>query len=259
MITPEKTLEINNRKYQYLEIGEGDKTIIFIHGLGSSKEMYPKFFNEFLPLYKCIFLDLPGHNNLPFYNFDSLADIANYVIDFVEHNNIKNFSMVGFSFGGLVAVKTTKLLKEKGIEIKAVAWASPLEKSFLTLRSKTFLKIVDAIDRSFYRKLPRSIYFRFLVALLGIKASNSELASFQNFQNDLLDKLAKFIPKKAINTEHLKILYLFGTKDPLISSKAFSKTKIYGKYQHKYLIDKGGHYYKKEGRAEAIEKILKFI
>lgn len=259
MINLEKTLEINHRKYQYLEIGEGDKTIIFIHGLGSSKEMYPKFFNEFLPLYKCIFLDLPGHNNLPFYNFDSLADIANYVIDFVEHNNIKNFSMVGFSFGGLVAVKTTKLLKEKGIEINAVAWASPLEKSFLTLRSKTFLKIVDAIDRSFYRKLPRSIYFRFLVALLGIKASNSELASFQNFQNDLLDKLAKFIPKKAINTQHLKILYLFGTKDPLISSKAFSKTKIYGKYQHKYLIDKGGHYYKKEGRAEAIEKILKFI
>jgi len=259
VITPEKTLEINNRKYQYLEIGEGDKTIIFIHGLGSSKEMYPKFFKEFLPLYRCIFLDLPGHNKLPFYNFDSLADIANYVIDFVEHNKIKNFSLVGFSFGGLVAIKSSKLFKDKGVKIKVVAWASPLEQSFLTIRSKTFLKIVDGIDKVFYKKLPKSMYFRLLVSILGIKAKNYELESFQNFENDLLDKFARFIPKKAINTEDMRILYLFGTKDPLISSKAFEKTKILGKYQHKYLINKGGHYYKKEGREEAIGKILKFI
>ncbi len=255
----QREIEIKGKKYQYLDSDIGEKAIFFIHGLGSNKDIMPKIFNSFISEYRCIFIDLPAHNKIPNYNFDSLDDFADYVIDFTEGMHLVNYSLVGFSFGGVVAIQTQKKLKEKNIKVKAVAWASPLRKDFLTLRSKIFLRLVDSFNNKMFKKLPSNMYFKLAVALLGIKVTDDELNSFKYFENNLLDKFHKIMPSKFINTESQEILYIFGTKDPLINNLAFKKTKLFGNYQHKYLIKKGGHYMKREGKEEAHKLIKKFI
>lgn len=255
----QKEIVIKEKKYQFLDTDLGNEAIIFIHGLGSNKDIMPSIFNSFLKNYRCIFIDLPAHNHIPNYNFHSLNDFATYVFDFIEGTHLKNFHLVGFSFGGLVAIQTQKLLKEKKINVKAVAWASPLRKDYLTNRAKIFIKVVDSFNKKIYKKLPTNNYFKLLVALLGIKVTDQELKSFKYFENDLLDKFHHIMPNQHLNTKNQEILYLFGTKDPLINNLAFKKTKIEGIYQEKYLIKKGGHYMNKEGKKEAHNLILKFL
>ena len=254
-----KTIEIKGKKYQYLDTETGNPAVVFIHGLGSNKDVMPKIFENFIDGYRCIFLDLPAHNKIPAYDFNDLTDFSEYIINFIHGTHLTNFSLVGFSFGGVVAIQTQKDLAKEGIKCKAVAWASPIRKDFLTLRSKAFFTIVDAIKKKDYRKLPESGWFKLVVALLGIKVKNSELESFKYFENELLDKFYNLIPSRFINTENQNLIYIFGTKDPLISEQAFKKTKLQGDYQNKYLINKGGHYYTKEGRQEATKIILDFL
>lgn len=255
----QKLIEIKGKKYQYLDTEIGNPAILFIHGLGSNKDIMPQIFSDFIDGYRCIFLDLPAHNKIPDYNFKNLEDFADYIINFIEGIHLNNFHIVGFSFGGLVAIQTQKQLKKHKVECKAVAWASPLKKSYLTLRARVFLELVDKINNKFYKRMPSSSYFKLLVALLGIKARNKELESFKNFENDLLDRFASMIPSKLINTDNQEILYIFGTKDPLISDSAFKQTKIDKNCQSKLLVKKGGHYYTKEGRKEATNKIFEFL
>jgi len=255
----QKEIEIKGKKYQFLDTDLGEKAIVFIHGLGSNKEIMPKLFNTFLSEYRCIFLDLPSHNKLPSYDFNSLDDFADYIVNFIEGTHLINYCLIGFSYGGLISVVTQKKLQEKGIKVKTVAWASPMRKDFLTIRSKIFLKMVDSFDHKFYKKLPGSIYFRFMVALLGIKVTDDELYSFKYFDNNLLDKFHKLMPNHFINTEGQEILYIFGSKDPLINEKALRKTVIFGDYQKKIKITKGGHYMSKIGKKLAHEYIKEFI
>jgi len=255
----EKQIFINNRKYQYYDYGTGDKTILFLHGLASSKKMFPRFFDTFLKDYRCLFIDLPAHNNIPNYGIEKLDQISDYIIDFIDEIRPNNLVLIGFSFGGLVAINTAGMLKKRGEDIRTIAWASPLKKSFLTLRSKTFFKIVDTIKNKSYKKLPFSIYFKFLVALLGIKATNNDLETFKNFENSNLDKFENLIPKKFLPTKDLKILYIYGTRDPLIKISSFNQTKLTNKFQEKYLIKKGGHNIDKKSKEEIHDLIKKFI
>lgn len=255
----EYKIEIEGKKYQYYDSLTGPKTIIFIHGLASNKEPMTRFFEEYPEKFRCIFLDLPAHNTLPSYEFTKLDDFSYYILKFIKYLNIKEFTLIGFSFGGLVAINTGKILSDKGVNIKTVAWASPLEKSFLTFRSKQFLKIFDAVQNKFYKKLPKSEWFKILTAIFGIKVKDHELQSFTNFDNSRLDKFHNMMPDHQINVSNMRVLYLFGTGDPLINDKAFAKTKTYNLHQQKFLIKKGGHYLSKEGRNKALKQIYDFI
>ena len=88
---------------------------------------------------------------------------------------------------------------------------------------------------------------------------NKELESFTYFDNSRLDIFHKMMPDKQINTENLKILYIFGTKDQLINSKAFEKTIIKNKNQSKELVERGGHYLTQDGRKKSLKIIHDFI
>lgn len=255
----EYLIEIDGLKYQYYDTLNGDKTLILIHGLGSNKDPMTKFFSNYIDKFRCIFLDLPAHNSLPSYNFESLDEFSDYVLNLIRYLKIDNFILVGFSFGGLVAINTSFKLESKGIVVKTVAWASPLEKSFLTFKSKQFLKIFDAIQKKYYKKLPKSQWFKILTAIFGIRVKNHELESFTNFDNSRLDLFHKMMPDKQINTKNLRVLYIFGTKDPLINDKAFDKTIIHNSKQQKFLVQKGGHFLTPEGKREALKIIQDFI
>jgi pimeloyl-ACP methyl ester carboxylesterase len=255
----EYLIEIDGFKYQYYDSLNGNKTVVFIHGLGSNKDPMTKFFSTFVNKFRCIFIDLPAHNKLPAYDFKNLNDFSNYLLKFINYLNLKDFILVGFSFGGLIAINTSSILENEGEIVKTVAWASPLEKSYLTFKSKQFLKIFDAVQRKYYKKLPKAHWFKILTAIFGIKVKNHELESFTNFDNSRLDLFHKMMPNHQINVEKLKVLYIFGTKDPLINDKAFEKTKIYNSNQKKFLVEEGGHYLNPEGKNKSLKLIEDFI
>jgi len=92
-------------KLAYTDTGEGEQTIIFIHGLGSYIPAWNRIIPELSKSYRCIAIDLPGygksskapHSGLMTY----YADVVNELVDTL---NIKNFNIAGHSMGGQIAI-----------------------------------------------------------------------------------------------------------------------------------------------------------
>ncbi len=92
-------------KLAYTDTGEGEQTIIFIHGLGSYIPAWNRIIPELSKSYRCIAIDLPGygksskapHSGLMTY----YADVVNELVDTL---NIKDFNIAGHSMGGQIAI-----------------------------------------------------------------------------------------------------------------------------------------------------------
>ncbi len=93
-------------KVSLLDIGKGDKTLVFIHGLGSYAPAWKKNIDVLKNHYRCVAIDLPGygHSNIgdfP-YSMDWFAEIVSDVIFELE---LENVTIIGHSMGGQIAMK----------------------------------------------------------------------------------------------------------------------------------------------------------
>lgn len=89
----------------YADEGEGDETLLFIHGLGSYLPAWKKNIDVLSGRYRCIALDLPGYgkSSRGDYAFD-MTFFATQVASFIEQLSLKNVTLIGHSMGGQIAM-----------------------------------------------------------------------------------------------------------------------------------------------------------
>jgi non-heme chloroperoxidase len=81
----------------------GEKTIVFLHGWGSNKELMAQAFSHALPHWRHIYLDLPGFGKSDNDAVLTTADYAAIVSEFLDAINTRANVAVGHSFGGKIA------------------------------------------------------------------------------------------------------------------------------------------------------------
>lgn len=79
------------------------KTILFLHGWGSNKEIMKQAFANTLKEYKHIYLDMPGFGNTPNNTPLTTQDYVRIIKLFLDELNIEPKIIAGHSFGGKVA------------------------------------------------------------------------------------------------------------------------------------------------------------
>ena len=101
---PVKYLTVKDYKIAYVDEGDSENVLIFIHGLGSYLKAWERNIPELKKHFRCIALDLPGygksskqiHNgNVSFY--------LEILYEFITKLKLKNVSLVGHSMGGQIA------------------------------------------------------------------------------------------------------------------------------------------------------------
>jgi pimeloyl-ACP methyl ester carboxylesterase len=114
----ENKININGIDLFYKIAGKG-KPVIILHGWGASSFSWMRIIDEMAPKgFQLIIPDLPGFGktNAP----DSVwgvLDYANFIADFIKEIEVKDFTIIGHSFGGSIA---SKLLGEKHIGKKVI-------------------------------------------------------------------------------------------------------------------------------------------
>jgi pimeloyl-[acyl-carrier protein] methyl ester esterase len=88
---------------KYEKFGNGEKTVVLLHGFGGFKEMWDWQISDLSPLARLIVPDLPGHGESEWHNED-LADMADQVRAVLEKEGVRQAHFVASSFGGLVAL-----------------------------------------------------------------------------------------------------------------------------------------------------------
>jgi len=150
-----KNININNQEFNIayeIKNIQNSKTIVFLHGWGSNKEvMKSAFINEFKE-YKHIYIDMPGFGKSVNEKYIlTTSNYANIIKEFLKQINIEANIIAGHSFGGKVATLLNPpllvLLSSAGIIENKSA------KTLLTIR---MAKIFNKFGLSKVTKLLRS-------------------------------------------------------------------------------------------------------
>lgn len=108
------TIDLNNGESMfYREQGEGEKTLLFIHGNMSSSKHWEPILNILPQDYKAYAIDLRGMGKSTYNNrFDSLEELAEDVKLFIEKKKLSKVVVVGWSTGGGVAMELGAMYPE---------------------------------------------------------------------------------------------------------------------------------------------------
>ena len=88
--------------YSFKKINEKN-TIVFIHGVGLTKEIWDPQVN-FFKNYNTLIYDLLGHGKTPLKKSKiSFEDFSNQLLKLINELNLKKINLVGFSLGALIA------------------------------------------------------------------------------------------------------------------------------------------------------------
>jgi pimeloyl-ACP methyl ester carboxylesterase len=101
-----KTIEYNLDKFEInytLANPSKHKSIIFLHGWGSNKEIMLQAFKSTFKEYKHIYIDMPGFGKSPNSQILTTDDYTNIISIFLTQITSSKDIIVGHSFGGKVA------------------------------------------------------------------------------------------------------------------------------------------------------------
>jgi len=211
-----------------MDVGSGDQTILFVHGLANYGAGWAKNIATLSSHYRCIAIDLPGNGlseNLPSY---SIALFAQCLIDFIGRMNLKNVCLAGHSMGGQIALR--------------VAIDAPFAIQKLVLCAPAGFEQFTELDRMFYQgsmqymswvsndayNLEQTLYNSFYQFPDSAKQMIKDLIALMQRQTlpkyrEMVDQCVQAMLKEPVlreleNIRH-QALVLFGERDGLIPNK----------------------------------------
>jgi len=103
----------NGEQLAYVEQGKGEQVIVLIHGNMSSSLHYLPLFERLPHSIRVIAPDMRGFGDSTYHHrFDSLYDLAEDLLDFIDQLHVKKATLVGWSTGGGVALRMAAVRPE---------------------------------------------------------------------------------------------------------------------------------------------------
>jgi len=231
-----------------------EKTILILHGWGSSSEKWQKV-RDLLSKnnFQVIVPDLPGFgkNPAPFKPWD-IDNYVEWVKDFIETQKLEKFFLLGHSFGGRIAIKLAIKYPEKIEKLILVSSAGIKPKPNFILRFSAFFAFVKK-----FRWLPgfffaREIFYKYILRRTDYLKAKGIMR--ETFKKVIKEDLAYCL-------SHIKIptLIIWGNKDKMtpVSDAYIINRKI--KNSKLKLLKDTGHAPHLECPEKLSEVILKFL
>lgn len=150
--------------YEILNLGQA-KTILFLHGWGSNKEIMKQAFGKTFSSYQHLYLDLPGFGHSSINDVINTQTYAQIVTLFLAALQIKPCMIVGHSYGGkvatllnpdvLVLLSSAGIVAPKSLKVKAKIALFKMLKPFAPRSFYRFFatKDVDGMSQTMYEIL----------------------------------------------------------------------------------------------------------
>lgn len=157
---------VDNLLTSYYQVGDGKKTILFLHGWGDDGKTFKTLADQIIEDnkgYKAVVIDLPGFGSTqaPEQAW-SLNDYSNFIKAFLEKTEIKPNAIIGHSNGGAIAINglannlfnTNKLILigSAGIRDKSI------RKTIMVIASKPAKVIISLAPKSTQNKIKQKFY-----------------------------------------------------------------------------------------------------
>ncbi|MEP4091865.1 alpha/beta hydrolase [Reichenbachiella sp.] len=228
-------LDLENNKVAYVDEGEGDQTLLFVHGLATYLPSWYKNIEALKSNYRCIAIDLPGYGRSTKINSPSgMSAYADVLLQVIKKLKLENPVLVGHSMGGQVAIsavlrkpelfKKLILLAPAGFETFTPDQATWL-KSVFTLESimlATEAQIRANWALNFYQ-MPDDVEF-----MIQDRLKIIETEDFENYAQSVVNGFNGMLDEPIfdqLNSISQKTLVVYGENDALIPNKYLNPTQ----------------------------------
>lgn len=109
IIPTDKTLHTDQSQISYVDCGQGQITLLFVHGWNINKSYWSLQQEKFCGDYRIVALDLPGFGESK--NLTKNYSIASYAEDvkaLIEQLDLKNVVLIGHSMGGRIILEVAQ-------------------------------------------------------------------------------------------------------------------------------------------------------
>lgn len=214
----------------YEEAGQGEMTLLFVHGLGSTRKVWRRNLEELSPYYRCIAVDLPGYGDSAKENYAiSLAFFAESLGRFVVALGLNHYVPVGHSMGGqtvLTALLGGWLLPDKailfapaGIEVFAEWERQSLRavNKAAILRAQSADQIRRNFHYNFFQTPPDALFL--LEERLALMEDSVGYDYYLQLTVDSVNAMLDAPVAHRLEALNLPVLVFFGEDDKLIPNR----------------------------------------
>jgi len=100
-----KFIKVNDYEIVYVDEGNSENVLLFIHGLGSYLKAWDRNIPELKNHFRCIAFDLPGYGkSSKQIHSGEVSFYVEILNEFITKLNLKSVSLVGHSMGGQIAL-----------------------------------------------------------------------------------------------------------------------------------------------------------
>jgi len=257
------TKVIDGRKYQYYDSRKGDVALVMLHGIGINKDyMYPMY-QRFSEEFRCIALDLPGHNGLDLCGVRNFDDYADYVHGLIREIVPGKYCLLGFSLGGLVISRYVEKYKDDEVFGCAVVCGSPIVgfRRGITFKGRVGITFVRHVPSFLYSFVQEKSRFRKLTRVLGLPLSEVELDGLSEYERKYAIPTLDLIRREKFNcVSGVRQLYIYGTGDDFVSVANYEYVKSLDLENcETVLVESGKHIGTVDGWNKAVDRISEFL
>lgn len=223
---------IDSLEISYIKEGNGEKTLLFVHGLSSNSDAWSKNIATLKNTYTCIAIDLPGYGKsskpTADYTPTYFAEILN---KFIKKLELKNSILIGHSMGGQASIKLATtypktidkliLVAPAGLEQFTKTNATIMKGYFTTelVKNTTDAQIEKNYALNFYTQ-PKDVS-----KMVNDRKKIKEAQDFNAHCNAIVNSISGMLNDTVIdqlNTISQPTLVIFGDKDMLIPNRYFN-------------------------------------
>jgi pimeloyl-ACP methyl ester carboxylesterase len=234
-------IKLKGKEYRYFYFGRGKKTLLILHGLAGGKETMLRYSRSFSKRYRCLIPDPPGNNGLPLYGY-GLSDLAGYIQELLGHLKIKEFGMIGFSFGGWIGLDLISRYSRKGVKIPSVMLCTPIRGDASPF-ARGFIRFVYSVPSPILYPLLRSRVPYIFGDITGLRMPRLSIETFALADRQMLKNSVPGFDIELGPTNGSPILFLYGDKDDYVSRDAASDIRSLKRPGVKVVVVKGGGHF----------------
>lgn len=216
----------------YKLIGEGEKTVLFLHGWGANLNSFLFCENVLKNNFKLLLVDFPGFGKSDKIRYAfSLFDYALEIFKLIKKLELKNINIVCHSFGGRVAILLATIfnLKINKIVFMGSAGVRPRFNILTKLKILWFKtkKVLNATK-----------IFNFNLA----KSGSADYIALNQIEKQSFNKIVNFHLDCYLKKIESQVLIIWGEKDG--STPFYMAKKMHKKIKSSKLvkIENGGHF-----------------
>ncbi|MGQ9844996.1 MAG: alpha/beta fold hydrolase [Caldisericia bacterium] len=249
-------LEIDGLKIFYNIEGEGNP-LILLHGWGASSDTLFSLFHYFKKNYFVINLDLPGFgkSDTPNRSFDG-EDYKNIVLKFIKSLELKNFTIIGHSFGGRIGIR---IASENPFELKGLILidsAGIREKKTKKQKiSESTFKILKKIILKLFKEKKQEKFLNYLRNIFG----SNDYKMQKGIMRDTLVKVVNEDLTSNLKKIKTKTLIIWGEEDKELPIKHAYLMHNLIKNSKLTIIKNAGHFPFLDNTTKVLNSIESFL